>query len=88
MIRRLGFFLGLGLLIAYALMNLDITDYQQGYGQAVRDAQQGTENIGRVAQIGAPLMQAAQTCPAHPEKSANWNDGYRVGIRNSLNPQR
>ena len=55
-----------------------ITEYQQGYNAGVKDVQETHKKDGGfVTALGSI---AVQLLPGDPNKSADWNAGYRDGV--------
>jgi hypothetical protein len=57
------------------------TDYQDGYREGVQDVRELRKEAGIVGEIGLQIMDDLGTVPVDEQKSADWNAGYREGVR-------
>ncbi len=63
---------------------LEITDYQQGYNQGVREVREMRKEGGWAANLGGQMAVALEMFPTRDNKSADWNAGYRQGIKDEM----
>jgi hypothetical protein len=63
---------------------LEITNYQEGYNQGVREVREMRRKGEFGSEIGAKTAIAFGLRPSVESKSADWNAGYQKGISDEL----
>ncbi len=60
------------------------TDYRAGYNQAVQDVRQVRKSGNLASELAMKASVASGLIPTDSTKSADWNAGYREGLKEEL----
>lgn len=60
------------------------TEYQQGYRQGQKEARELRKELGPFAKPAHELIEGVGIEPGIDGKSADWNRGYRQGLRDEF----
>lgn len=74
----------IGLVCLCVLTSGCFSDHSAGYDQAVRDVREARKRGDLAEEGGMQLLDAFQMAPVDPQKSADWNAGYRQGFREEV----
>lgn len=63
---------------------IGITEYQQGYRAGIDGVREMRVNGSSWQNFGMSLAVGLGQYPKYPEKSVDWNSGYRQGIQDEM----